>query len=551
MSLPSAEQYQQAFQLPLSKLFNDPQLQSGNVEMNGMGLPRTRAGNFALTYEVHTPSRKFAVRCFHKNSNNLALRYAAISKKLSTLNSCYFVYFDYLTNGVLIEGKAYPLVKMGWAEGETLAEFLVKNFNVPQKISKLRDSLSKMGHYLESQQISHGDLQPGNVMVSQSGVSIQLIDYDGMYVPEIKAMEASEIGHRNFQHPKRSSKNFNERIDYFSLITLELSLRALEIDPSIWDATKSDEEGVVFRANDFADPENSTAFRLVSKLQGLNLLTKNFAAICKSDISSVPTVSDFILGKNIPLVNVNISEIKIGSTQSKQKYISSYPVINTTNYVMCVANVGNRVELIGMISEVQKGTTQYGKNGKKNRPYIFVNFGNKKTGQLVRIKIWSEGLEKLQPIKDSVPASDWVNTWITVTAVIEPEYISKKYGYRDVSVIVDNVGQMRQITEAEAQYRLDITSNNSKIAQTLSPKAVSENQNAVSNNQKIIQNMTVGKAIPQSSNRKLGSQTPTPSYTPSASRPTQHNQKAPSKGSSYGWIWYWIIGLVVFLLIKK
>ena len=33
MSLPSAEQYQQAFQLPLSKLFNDPQLDANCREI--------------------------------------------------------------------------------------------------------------------------------------------------------------------------------------------------------------------------------------------------------------------------------------------------------------------------------------------------------------------------------------------------------------------------------------------------------------------------------------------------------------------------------------
>jgi len=251
MSLPSPEQYQQALQQPLARIFKDPQLQQGLIELTPLGLPRIYSGNFALTYEVKAPSGKFAVRCFHRSSNGLALRYAAISSKLKQLQSKYFVPFEYMPSGINVDGSSYPLVKMGWASGETLSQFLSNNFKNSTHLGNLKTSLLALSDFMIASQIAHGDIQLGNLMISSNGNSIQLIDYDGMYVPEIKTMGASEIGHRNFQHPKRSSKEFNEKIDYFSIIALDIALSALQKDPSLWDKTQSDEEGVIFRANDF------------------------------------------------------------------------------------------------------------------------------------------------------------------------------------------------------------------------------------------------------------------------------------------------------------
>src|SRR2546430_4647189 len=55
-------------------------------------------------------------------------------------------------------------------------------------------------------QVAHGDLQHGNILVR--GGSIQLVDYDGMWVPALKGRHATEIGHRAYQHPERSEQDY-------------------------------------------------------------------------------------------------------------------------------------------------------------------------------------------------------------------------------------------------------------------------------------------------------------------------------------------------------
>ncbi|WP_228266886.1 hypothetical protein [Acinetobacter ursingii] len=114
MSYPSFEKYNEAFQLH-SKLLNDPELAKGNVKKTGLGVPLAISGGFALTYTIECVSKKYAVRCFHKESKSLELRYIEISKKIKNLSSAFFLDFEFQPKGIVVDGHAYPIIKMAWA----------------------------------------------------------------------------------------------------------------------------------------------------------------------------------------------------------------------------------------------------------------------------------------------------------------------------------------------------------------------------------------------------------------------------------------------------
>ena len=119
------DQYNDAVQ-HAGTAFVDPVLKSGKVSTNGLGLPIALGGSFALTYRVTTSGRKFAVRCFHKAAKDLEVRYPRISQTLNATDNQYFVGFEYQTQGVLVNGLKYPIVKMDWVEGDTLGLYLDK-----------------------------------------------------------------------------------------------------------------------------------------------------------------------------------------------------------------------------------------------------------------------------------------------------------------------------------------------------------------------------------------------------------------------------------------
>jgi hypothetical protein len=125
MHYPSYEQFNIAFQSDQSPL-TEPKLHTGTVAKTGWGLPLAISGGFALTYTITTQeSKKYAVRCFHRESKALEARYKAIARRLAELHSPYFLDFEFQPQGICVDGSYYPIVRMAWAEGKTLGEFLM------------------------------------------------------------------------------------------------------------------------------------------------------------------------------------------------------------------------------------------------------------------------------------------------------------------------------------------------------------------------------------------------------------------------------------------
>lgn len=332
-----------------------------------------------------------------------------------------------------------------------MGEFLENSYRDRKKISALRSSLRSLGLFLEKNNIAHGDIQPGNVMVSSTGGEIQLIDYDGMYVEELRSQGSSEIGHRNFQHPRRNEGVWDKTLDRFSLITINLSLLVLEEHPDYWRQTQSDGDSILFRANDFINPDQSATFKLVGQHSQLSEYINNFTAICKTEFKNIPTLEDFISGKNIPQVAISVSTSKVSS------YYSQYKVLDAADYAHCIVYVGDRVELIGRVTEVSRKKTSYGKD------YIFVNFGPWQ-GQIVKVAIWPEGLQKLS----SPPDISWEGKWISVVGLLEPPYSNRRLGYTHLTINITQSNQMHIITESEAKYRLGGKSSTEPTQKTTS-----------------------------------------------------------------------------------
>lgn len=440
MAYPTLEQYNEALQNPKHHLL-DPELQVGSVRTSGLGLPIAMCGGFALTYTVTSGSKKFAVRCFHKESAELERRYAAISRRLKSLPGEYFLPFDFMPSGIRIKGSTYPVVKMAWAKGETLSEFMEREYVNPSALHRLRSSLAKLSEFLEKEGIAHGDIQPGNLMVADNGAKVQLIDYDGMYVAEFKGSRATELGQLNFQHPLRTPNYFNAQLDRFSFIVLDVALEALAADAQLWTRSQSDPDAIVFRRADFMSPASSPIFKDVMSIKGMGDAARNLAKIASGAIESVPSLMDFLQKRNIPATTISFVQT---SAVARAPYQGAYPVLDAKDFASFVRAVGSRVELIGQILEVSQNTTRYGK------PYVFVNFADWR-GNAVKVSIWSEGLDRLG---NGAPNKSWIGRWIAVSGLVEPVYSNPKYKYNHVSITIDSASQLRTITADEAKYRL-------------------------------------------------------------------------------------------------
>lgn len=515
---PTMDQYNDAVQHPQTA-FSDPVLKAAKITTNGMGLPVALGGGFALTYTAAAHGRRFAVRCFHKEAKGLEARYSHVDKGLKAAGGRYFVGFEYQPTGILVNGARFPIVKMDWVEGDTLGSFLEDNYSDKGRIDRLRGQFSALEYFLRSKGVAHGDLQNGNVLVKSD---LTLIDYDGVYVPTLPTGQGAELGHKHFQHPKRSASDFGPAVDRFSFIVIELSLRAIAHDSKLFSKYSSG-ENIILTANDFIDPGSSAAFADLKAVPELARDTTNFANICAAPVKSIPTLGDFLAGRNIPAKPIIISPPR-GEPKPPRVYVGAYDVVDATNFASVAKQVGNMIELIGKVTKVHTSKTKYGK------PYCFVFFDTSRQG--VKLNIWSEGLAKLQ----IAPSNTWVGTWISVQGLVDPAFTSKKYG-TSLSITITSNNQIRRITGSEAQHRLG------------SPKS------GPTDNRKILEGIGVSRpsshtppstSTPQSKNQAVLStirKAPPPQWSPPP-------QPVPRTRRNIPWGWIIIGAIVLFAIIR-
>lgn len=254
---PTPQEYNEAIQTP-QLCFSDPDLRKTKIALNSLGLPKSASGAFASVYKATNGSTSWAVRCFLSNRPEQSERYQHISDFVLFDNLDSTVDFHYLTEGVQVKGQWYPCLKMVWVEGPTLDQYIESNFKDSVKMTDLLKSFHQMVGELEGAGIGHGDLQHGNIIVTEKG--LRLVDYDALFVPALAGLKSLEFGHPNYQHPQRTENHYDPDVDNFSCWLIHASLLAIAIDPSLYRSLGGGDEALIFKRKDLLDPEDSPAF---------------------------------------------------------------------------------------------------------------------------------------------------------------------------------------------------------------------------------------------------------------------------------------------------
>ncbi len=257
-SWPSPREYNEAVQNP-STSFSDFELQQCIPQLDALGMPKPVTGNFASIYKVSCGAKQYAVRCFLQNIESQEQRYRLISDCIMSYDLPWTLDFEYLRQGILVGGEWFPILKMEWVDGETLDSYIARQLENPDGLRALKDNFLQMCSALEDTGIAHGDLQHGNILVTEDG-ELQLVDYDGMYVPSMRGWDATELGHRNYQHPNRSPTHFNEHIDNFSAWSIYLSLMVL-LESKGKPRFAAGNDRLLFHRKDYDNPQSSRVFQ--------------------------------------------------------------------------------------------------------------------------------------------------------------------------------------------------------------------------------------------------------------------------------------------------
>ena len=289
---PTGSEYRESLQNP-TICFKDPILVGGKPIADALGLPKPISGNFASVFTVDgADGRRWAVKCFTRYVADQELRYQRISQTLSEVDKPWQFQFDYVPEGILCLGSWYPILKMEWIEAKGLIPFIEAHLWQPPVLADLAGKFARMINDLALLGIAHGDLQHGNLLVTPAG-ELKLIDYDGMYVPGLDQLGASEIGHANYQSPTRSMSSWGPNLDHFSSWVIYSALVALTIDPMLWTLLHNEgDETLLFRKDDFLAPKSSRALVLLSQCTDgrLKALSEVLSPFWTNDLDNIPAL---------------------------------------------------------------------------------------------------------------------------------------------------------------------------------------------------------------------------------------------------------------------
>jgi len=350
-----------------------------------------------LTYHLYRAKSHWAVRCFYRDVPDLRRRYDAIGRFVKTCADGVFVDATLLQDGIRVGSRYYPIIKMAWVEGYPLNVYIERNISNKDSIAWLPSAFLELANRLQSLGVAHGDLQHGNIMVTDG--SLRLIDYDGLYLPELKGLPNNQRGHPNYQHPFRLDE-FDANIDRFSEIAIYVALSALAESPSLWNK-HSNGENLLFTQADFTDPDASLVIAELESIPKLALLGAKFRALCSLSIQDIPALDEFLSERySVPVVArkpVRVAPRAI------------YEVVEASDIVDLLAKVGHRVTVIGQITDVSQGLTRY------NQPYVFINFGDWRRNCFTLV-VWSQVLDLFD--NANVIPSRYIGKWVSVTGIV-------------------------------------------------------------------------------------------------------------------------------------
>lgn len=279
--------------------FKSSEIIGGSVIQKGSRIIQY-SGGYTTVFPFHKKTgNKVAVRLWIADIGDARKRSLEISNYLENLNNTYFAGFKYIDDAVLVNGTLHPIVLMDWVDGQTLKEYINSNITNASKILGLAEKFKEMTTYFHKENIAHGDLQHGNILVKKDG-SLVAIDYDSMFIEPLKGMTDTIKGLPGYQHPARHSNQcVNPRLDYFSELVIYLSLLIYADTPKLWDDYYETED-LLFSKDDFLNPSNSKL--IISHLKSTNsiisgLTEKMMEELKATDISQLRPLEDLLINR--------------------------------------------------------------------------------------------------------------------------------------------------------------------------------------------------------------------------------------------------------------
>ena len=293
---PSDIQYLDAIQTP-QVCFTDPRLKAARIQKDDRGIPLAATGRSAIVFRAGVGTKDVALRCFTREAREQRLRYQELHAHLAGSIPSYMVDFTYRDREILVAGALYPVVEMGWAEGQPLHLQVEQHLRDPRQLERLAAIWLETVTDLQNRRMAHGDLSTDNCLATEDALT--LIDYDGCFIPALARADPGEGGNPNFQHPRRMGY-YALSMDAFPALVIYLSLLALAVDKSLWQFHNG--RNLIFTAGDYLSPRETPVWRALDRTSNQQIapLLSALADMCNAPINDLPPLTQLTAGSSGP-----------------------------------------------------------------------------------------------------------------------------------------------------------------------------------------------------------------------------------------------------------
>ena len=209
----------------------------GEIELcrHADGCPIYVSGNRAIVFCIKHKERRFALRCYRAHHPYLRAIYGG-----QLLERELYIYEENRS------GRWVDVVLTEWVEGEDFRiaiDHAARNHD-RTLLGLYAERFAGLAQELLKSEQAHGDLKPENIIVTPDG-ALRLIDFDATYTPQLQGCRPIESGTPSYQHPLRMGDSFGPHIDDFPAALITTALRALWLDPTLYDRY-GDRDGLLF-----------------------------------------------------------------------------------------------------------------------------------------------------------------------------------------------------------------------------------------------------------------------------------------------------------------
>lgn len=253
------------------------------------------SGAYAAVFKGKVDFEFKAIRIFLNPAETNIDRLRKINNYLASVQMSQLVKTNLLMYEFKLNENKYPVQTMDWVTGDLLNKFVLNNLSSPIILNKLQIELVKLQSDLENNNIGHGDIQSGNIIVNylNNEIFLKLIDYDGMFVPGMEGEKAMEKGRTEFQHPARTENYFNAKMDRFSIWVIITALEILKYKPKYWNTSMNggfnNGDNFLFTLTDFQNPISSNLIEALRKLnvESINYYVNKLISFCSQMVDFV------------------------------------------------------------------------------------------------------------------------------------------------------------------------------------------------------------------------------------------------------------------------